>query len=389
MYIEYFANPYITRVLCLKIYNDVLQCIERIFIMNKDFTKSPIDRQNVLNNPKYIENIQKYLGITGMLYNGEYRFTIQQVADFYGVNTKTIRRYVENSEDELSHNGFCVLKGQKLREFKELFGHLIYEDIDENFTMDTNVHREIQNTEKQILSKIKNLGIFNFRAFLNIGMLLTESEKAKQIRSIILDIVIDSLNEKLGGNTKYINQRDSDYLLTILAEPKYRKEFTSALNRYLEMGNAKYSIYTDAIYEAVFLENAKEYKKILELSDSENPRDTMYAEVLRLIASFEVGIADEMKKESEKLKRKLLPNELDILIKKFASQRFWIPQLEDVRTKMASRDYGFRQVMHERLENYIQSISKADYDRFLGENSKTLQEQIKENIDVFLRLKDK
>lgn len=115
----------------------------------------------------------------------------------------------------------------------------------------------------------------------------------------------------------------------------------------------------------------------------------MYAEVLRLIASFEVGIADEMKKESEKLKRKLLPNELDILIKKFASQRFWIPQLEDVRTKMASRDYGFRQVMHERLENYIQSISKADYDRFLGENSKTLQEQIKENIDVFLRLKDK
>lgn len=357
--------------------------------MNKDFTKSPIDRQNVLNNTKYIENIQKYLGITGLLYEGEYRFTIQQIADFYNVSNKTIRRYIESSEEELAHNGYCILRGQKLKDFKELFGYLIYEEIDEGFTMDTDVHRETKYTEKQRLNKIKNLGIFNFRAFLNIGMLLTESEKAKQIRSIILDIVIDSLNEKLNGSTKYINQRDSDYLLTILEEPKYRKEFTSALSRYLEMGNAKYRIYTDAIYQAIFLENAKEYKKILDLSDKENPRDTMYAEILRLVASFEVGIADEMKKESEKLGRKLLPNELDVLIKNFSTQRFWIPQLEDVRTKMASRDYGFRQVVHNRLENYIQSVSKADYDRFLGENSKTLQEHIQENIDVFLRLKER
>ena len=40
-------------------------------------------------------------------------------------------------------------------------------------------------------------------------MLLTESEKAKQVRSIILDIVIATINERVGGGTKYINRRDA------------------------------------------------------------------------------------------------------------------------------------------------------------------------------------
>ena len=35
-------------------------------------------------------------------------------------------------------------------------------------------------------------------------MILTESEKAKLLRAFILDIVIDAINQKLGGNTKYI-----------------------------------------------------------------------------------------------------------------------------------------------------------------------------------------
>lgn len=351
--------------------------------------ESAIDRQNVLNNPEVVENIQNFLGIRGMLYEGEYRFTTAQIADFYEVNTKTIRRYVESSERELVHNGFCILKGQKLKEFKLLFGHLIYSDLEEDFTMDINVHREIQLTDKQKLNKIKNLGIFNFRSFLNIGMLLADSEKAKNIRSIILDIVIDSLNKKVGGQTKYINQRDEEYFLAILEEPNYRKEFTSALNKYLEMGNAKYSIYTDAIYRAIFHENAMEYKKLLKLEEKENPRTTMYAEVLKLIASFEVGIADAMKEKSEQLNRKLTPNELDELIKSFTNQRFWIPQLEDARTKMASRDYGFRDIIHSRLENYIQSIPEGDYKRFLGEGSKTLQERIDDNIDIFKRLRER
>lgn len=370
--------------------------------MTNNLTQSVVDRQNILNNPEFLNHFQEFLGITGMVYEGEIRFTTAQISDFYDVSTKTIKRYIESSENELTHNGYCVLKGSKLKEFKTLFGYLIYSDIEEDsqrdidvpllehnsdLEQDSNIKKEL--TDKQKLNRLKALAVFNFRSFLNIGMLLTESEKAKSIRSAILDIVIDSLNKKLGGSTKFINQRDEDYLVAMLREPQYRQEYTSALSRYLDMGNAKYGIYTDAIYQAIFNEDASEYKQVLKLESTENPRETMYSEILKLIASFEIGIADEMKHKYEEINRQLTPIELNQLIKKFSEQRFWIPQLEDARIKMATRDYGFREVVHNRLEKYIQSISPNDYQKFLGEQSKTLQERIDENIETFKRLKER
>ncbi len=334
-----------------------------------DLTVSAIDRQNILNNKKAIENIQAYIGITGMFFQGEYRFTRQQISDFYSIDNSTIDRYLVRNEEELKHNGYKNLKGRALKEFKEEFGWMLQEGI-----------------------KAPQLGVFNFRSFLNLGMLLTESEKAKALRSKILDIVIDTLNQKLGGSTKFINQREEDYLIAMAREPVYRKEFTEALSRYLEMGNYKYSLYTDAIYKAIFLEKSNEYKTILKLEEKENIRDTMYSEVLRLIASFEVGIADEMKLESEKLGRKLQPRELEELIQVFSEQRFWIPQIEDARSKMASRDYGLRNIIHDRLKPYINSISAVDYEKFLGDKSKDLLQRVIENpelLDVFKRLKDR
>jgi len=331
-----------------------------------DLTVSAIDRQNILNNQKAVENMQTYLGISGMMFEGEYRFTKHQITEFYGVDNSTIDRYLSQHEEELRHNGYVNLKGQTLKKFKEEFGWMLQEG-----------------------AKAPQLGVFNFRAFLNLGMLLSESEKAKILRSAMLDIVIDTINQKLGGSTKYINQRDEDFLYTILKEPHYRKEFTNTLNLYLDMGNYKYALYTDAIYKAIFKENAVEYKQILQLEEKENMRDTMYAEVLKLIASFETGISHEIKKEFDKLDRKLKPGELDALISSFAVHPLYVPLIEDARSKMASRDYGFRNIIHERLKPYIKSIAPEDYHRFLGEKSKELIERIEENIDVFKRLKDR
>jgi hypothetical protein len=332
----------------------------------KDLTVSSIDRQNILNNNDAIKNIQSYLGISGMLFEGEYRFTKQQVANFYAVEISTIEWYLANHESELKQNGYVVLKGAELRNFKREFEGILQEG-----------------------SKAPQLGVFNFRAFLNLGMLLSESEKAKAIRSAILNIVIDTISKKLGGTAKYINQRDEDFLFAIIKEPDYRKHFTSALSSYLDMGNYKYEYYTDAIYRAIFKENANEYKQILQLEEQDNLRATLYSEVLLLIASFENGIADTMKRKSERLGRKLSPVELDTLIIEFSNQTLYIPLIEDARRKMASRDYGFREIIHDRLESYIQCVPSDEYDRFLGEKSMDLIERIKENIHVFERLKDK
>jgi hypothetical protein len=332
----------------------------------KDLTVSNIDRQNILNNYVVLTQLQDYIGLPGMYFNEQYYFTKQQLADFYQIDIVTIERYLEGNEQELKHNGYKVIKAKELKDFKEKFGpHL------------------------NISSKTPQLGLFNFRSLLNIGMLLVESEMAKALRSKMLDIVIDSLNQKTGGSTKYINQRDEDFLNAILKEPQYRKEFTNALNEFLDLGAFKYSYYTDKIYQAIFKEKSEEYKRILKLEAKDNVRDTMYAEVLKLIASFETGLAHEMKLLSEKEGRKISKLEMDNLLISFAIHPLFKPLVDDARTKMATRDYGFRRVLHDNLEQYIDTISKTDFERFLGEKSKTLEDRINENIDVFKRLKDR
>ncbi len=331
-----------------------------------DLTGSLIDRQNILNNKDAIENIRKYIGINGVYFEGELRFTRQQIIDFYDIDSSTIKRYINNNLRELNESGYRILKGVSLQNFKKQFGSTLRDGL-----------------------KAPSLGVFNFRAFLNLGMILVESDRAKLLRGAMLDIVIDTLNSKSGGSTKYVNQRDEDFLFAIIKEAHYRKDFTTALNLYLEMGNYKYSLFTDAIYKAIFRGDALEYKQILQLKEQENERHTMYAEVLTLISSFETGIAHEMRKKFEELSRKLTATELSSLIIEFSKHPLYFPLIEEARNKMASRDYGFRRIIHEKLQPYIKSVSLEDFERFLGDKSKELGERIQENIEVFKRLKDR
>ncbi len=331
----------------------------------KNLTNSNIDRQNILNNRFAIAKIQEFIGLPGMLFEGEYKFTVQMVADFYRIDERTVKRYLEKYDTELKHNGYILSRGKHLKALKLEFGHVI-----------------------NVPSKTTQLGLFNFRAFLNLGMLLVESENAKHLRSKLLDIVIETINEKTGGGTKYINRKDYDYLPTAIRESKYRKEFTSALSQYVDMGNYKYSLFTDRIYQCIFKENVKEYKLILKLESKENARDTMYAEILNLIASFETGIAYEIKKHYNKKGGMLNQKEVDNIFNYFSDHPLQRPHIEDARIKMASRDLHFRDAFHKKLEKYIQSVSPVDFERFLGEQGVEFEKQLEEAKDVFKRLKD-
>ena len=122
----------------------------------KDLTISNIERQNVLNNRFAVSKVQEHLDIEGMLFEGEYRFT-KNGCRFYEVEERTIERYLEKHSDELAANGYVLCKGKHLKELKLQFAPVI-----------------------NVGSKTTQLGLFNFRSFLDIGMLLTESEKAKK-----------------------------------------------------------------------------------------------------------------------------------------------------------------------------------------------------------------
>lgn len=339
--------------------------------MNKDLTTSLIARNNILNNKYALAELETNLQLNGLVWEGETVFTKQQTAQILDIDVRTVERYISDYADELSKNGYRLLKGKSLKDMKLFY----VSDIDVG----------------DISPKAPSLGIFTFRALLNLAMLVTESERAKFIRSRMLDIVIDVIAQKAGGQTKFINQRDTDYLPAAYLEESYRKQFTDALRDYLEMGNGKYGLYTDKIYRVIFCENTKEYRQILKLAEKDKTRETMYAEVLKAIGSFETGLAAQMKAEYEKLGRKLTPNELDKLIDDAAENPFLQPFILDARIKMSSRDLGFREVLHEKLTQYIQAVPENDFERFLGERSRSLQEQLEDTqtLAVLQRLKDR
>ena len=336
----------------------------------KDLVSSSIARQNILNNTQAVLEIQNAVGITGIMFEGEYKFLKRQVADFFEVTERTIDNCLEKNEKELSKNGYEVLRDKRLIDIKLVLQHQFGNEID-------------------FVTKITVLGIFNFRALLNVAMLLTNSEKAKKIRNIMLDITIDFINRRTGGSTKYINQRDEDFIVNLLKGEDYRKEFTNALRDCVDMGNLKYVVYTDKVYHSIFKENAEEYRRILKLETDENVRHTMYSEVLDIISSYEAGFAEYLRNVSQELGRKLSVFETDKLFHDFACQRLWEPLREKARNKMASRDLCFRDALHRNLEEYIGSVSQADFDRFLGEKSMELDKRLEEYKDALKRLKER
>lgn len=332
----------------------------------KDLTISNIERQNVLNNRFAVKKLQERLDIEGMFFDGEYWLTKKMVADFYEVEERTIERYIENYGSELSANGYFLCKGKRLKDLKLQFAPVI-----------------------NVGSKTTQLGLFNFRSFLNIGMLLAESEKAKALRSAILDIVIATINEKTGGGTKYINRRDVNYIPAAITEGNYRKNLTSAMSQCVAGHKTyKYSQVTDYIYEAVFKENAKEYRNVLSLDSKDNVRHTLYAEVLLVISSFENGVGAAIQQRFKENGGRLLSmEEVKAIVNDLAEHPMQKPYLNDARTKMASRDYSFCEAYHVNIAEYLKAVTPEEFERFIGNQSIDFDNILADNKDVLKRLK--
>jgi len=129
--------------------------------MSKDLTNSAIDRQNILNNPYALAEIEKAAGVQGIPFEGKTVVLKEQIAAFFEVTTRTIENYLEQNAEELSKNGYEVLKGNRLKLLKEVIQGL-----------------DVHETDFGNIAKTPQLGVFDFRAFLNLSMLVSESERA-------------------------------------------------------------------------------------------------------------------------------------------------------------------------------------------------------------------
>ena len=339
--------------------------------MSKDLTSSLVHRQNILNNPYALQEIEKATRISGIPFEGKTVVLKEQVANFFEVTLRTVENYLSHYEEELAHNGYEIVKGKRLKSLKlAIKSSSVPEIYFGNIT------------------KSPQLAIFDFRAFLNLAMLMVQSERARLLRQVILDIVIDTINQRTGGGTKYINQRDEDFVNSWFEEENYRKQFTDALCDCVDMGNFKYPLYTDKIYESIFREKAREYRKVLRLHEKDKVRDTFYAEVLNIVAAYECGFAETIRSYSVQKGRNLNQWEVDILFADFEQQALWKPLIEKARNKMASRDLAFRDALHKKLSEYVIPLGRDEFERFLGEKSKELLERLEEAKDVMKRLKD-
>ncbi|WP_260984938.1 BRO family protein [Bacillus thuringiensis] len=133
--------------------------------------------------------------------------TTQQVADFYGVSLDTIKWVVKRNRDELVTDGYNTLTG---KESSNLYGDkLSLKKIEAQkgkyvVTLRNNVEVSFSN---------RSNGFFPKRAILRVGMLLRDSEVAKEVRTQLLNIEehtatevktyeIDYEQEVLGRNFK-------------------------------------------------------------------------------------------------------------------------------------------------------------------------------------------
>jgi len=77
-----------------------------------------------------MSEIEKAIGIKGVLFEESYRFTKKQIADFYQVDIRTIERYLEKYSKEIAENGYDVLRAKRLKEFKLAVENTDVTDID-------------------------------------------------------------------------------------------------------------------------------------------------------------------------------------------------------------------------------------------------------------------
>ena len=163
---------------------------------------------------------------------------------------------------------------------------------------------------------------------------------------------------------KIINQLASKFSETREETKDYRKDFTDCIKNFVAVKN--YGTYTDMLYNFLFLEKAKEYRKLLDLAKKDFTRNYMYEEILLIVGAFEAGLSGEIEKEFKKLGRILAKNEFVKKFNEFSSQKNWLVYQKRARSIMATYDEELRSIKHPKLIDYKKEFSQEDIQRLIG-----------------------
>ena len=196
--------------------------------------------------------------------------------------------------------------------------------------------------------------------------MVENSEIGKKVRKYFIRVEGDfkKVMRIATMDPKVINQLTNKFLETREETKDYRKDFTDCVKNFVAVKN--YGTYTDMLYNFLFLEKAKEYRKLLDLAKKDFTRNYMYEEILLIIGAFEAGLAGEIEKEFKKLGRMLNKNEFVNRFDEFASQKNWLVYQKRARSIMATYDAELRSIKHPKLIDYKKEFSQEDIQNLIG-----------------------
>ncbi|MFH1565140.1 MAG: antA/AntB antirepressor family protein [bacterium] len=196
--------------------------------------------------------------------------------------------------------------------------------------------------------------------------MVENSEIGKKVRKYFIRVESDfkKVMRIAVMDPKMINQLTSKFLETRNETKDYRKDFTDCIKNFVAVKN--YGTYTDMLYKFLFLEKAKEYRKLLDLAKNDFTRNYMYEEILLIIGAFEAGLAGEIEKESKKSGRMLDKEEFVNRFNEFASQKNWLVYQKRARGIMATYDEELRSIKHPKLIDYKKEFSQEDIQKLIG-----------------------
>lgn len=196
--------------------------------------------------------------------------------------------------------------------------------------------------------------------------MVENSEIGKKVRKYFIRVEDDfkKVMQIAVQDPKFINQLATQFAETREETKEYRRDFTDSVKNFIEAKS--YGTYTDMLYDFLFMEKAKEYRKLLSLVKKDFTRNTMYEEILLIIGAFETGLAGEVEKEFKKISRMLTKDEFIKVFKEFSAQKNWLVYQKRARNIMATYDEELRNVKHPKLIDYKKEFSQEDIQKLLS-----------------------
>lgn len=146
--------------------------------------------------------------------------TMEMVSDYYEVGLEAINSLVKDNREEIESDGYEVLVKDELKSFKNLC---------------------------EIKSRARQISIFTKRSILRVGMLLRDSEIAKQVRTSLLN-----MSENKNAIQQEINNIDKEKLLMLdimcAKDDMERMVSMNNLKRYKDEQQEKIELEKKSIY---------------------------------------------------------------------------------------------------------------------------------------------